>query len=62
VRAGGIAAQSGMDERAAKKAAADSDRERDKFLRRFYDVGHELPTHYDRRSTPTTSLWRGRRS
>jgi len=47
VRAKRIAAMGNADERAAKKTVADSDRERAKFLERFYSVCHELPTHYD---------------
>lgn len=47
VRASRIAAADGMDARAAKKTVEDSDRERGKYLQRFYSVGHELPTHYD---------------
>ena len=37
----------GLDQRRAKKAVEDSDRERKEFLRRFYRLRGELPTHYD---------------
>jgi len=47
VRATRVAAQGGGDERAAKKTIEDSDREREQFLRRFYDIDHEHPTHFD---------------
>ena len=47
VRAERMSAAQGIDLRAATKAIEASDRERHQFLRRFYDVGHELPTHYD---------------
>jgi cytidylate kinase len=47
VRAQRLATNGAGDERAAKKAVEDSDRERGKFLQRFYGVNHEHPTHYD---------------
>jgi hypothetical protein len=46
VRAARITAQAG-DERAAKKTIEDSDRDREQFLRRFYGIDHEHPTHFD---------------
>jgi cytidylate kinase len=46
-RAARLSQSPGMDERKAKKAIADSDRERANYLRRFYNVRAELPTHYD---------------
>ncbi len=38
---------SGLEESAAKKAIEESDRQRREYLKRFYEVGRELPTHYD---------------
>lgn len=46
-RAARLAQASGMDERAAAKVVAESDRERARYLDRFYQVKHELPIHYD---------------
>jgi len=37
----------GMAEAEARKATEESDRQRREYLRRFYDVREELPTHYD---------------
>lgn len=42
-----VAEREGLSEAATKKAVAESDRQRKDYLRRFYGVGHELPTHYD---------------
>jgi cytidylate kinase len=36
-----------MAEAEARKAIEESDRQRREYLRRFYDVREELPTHYD---------------
>ena len=36
-----------LDQRQATAAIAESDRERRAYLKRFYKVTHELPTHYD---------------
>jgi cytidylate kinase len=47
IRAERVAAQGGLDARAATKAVEESDRERQRYLQRFYHVVHELPTHYD---------------
>jgi cytidylate kinase len=47
VRTKRLAAQDGLGEGAAKKALEASDREREKYLERFYNVRHELPTQYD---------------
>jgi len=38
---------SGMDEAQARKTTEESDRQRREYLKRFYDVKEELPTHYD---------------
>ena len=46
-RAARVAAATGADADRAKKAVADSDNQRQDFLRRFYNVKQELPTHYD---------------
>ncbi|MEX0801097.1 MAG: cytidylate kinase-like family protein [Dehalococcoidia bacterium] len=47
VRAKRVAERTSLGEAAAKKAVAASDRERKEYLRRFYGVGREQPTHYD---------------
>ena len=47
VRTERLARESKLDEQAAKKAVAESDRQRREYLRRFHDVRRELPTHYD---------------
>jgi cytidylate kinase len=39
--------ESKMAEAEARKAVEESDRQRREYLRRFYDVSEELPTHYD---------------
>ena len=46
-RAARLAKSGTNDDRKARKAVADSDREREKYLDRFYGIGAELPTHYD---------------
>ncbi len=44
----GRAAQEGsLDNKKAAKAVADSDADRTAYLRRFYSVSDEQPTHYD---------------
>jgi cytidylate kinase len=47
VRASRIASAANVDAERARKAVADSDKERQDFLRRFYDVKQETPAHYD---------------
>ena len=47
VRARRLAETPGVDEDAATKRIKESDAERADYLKRFYDVAHELPTHYD---------------
>ena len=42
-----LARETDLSERAAGKAVKDSDRQRREYLRRFYGLGRELPTHYD---------------
>jgi cytidylate kinase len=42
-----VVEKGGLGESAAKKAVAESDRQRKDYLRRFYGIGTELPTHYD---------------
>jgi len=46
--------QSGVDEAGGRKALETSDRERARYLDRFYKVQHELPTHYDLTLTTDT--------
>jgi cytidylate kinase len=46
-RAARLSRESGIDERAATKAVEDSDKERARYLDRFYKVRQELPVHYD---------------
>jgi len=47
IRAERLAQKTDLDGSQAKKAIQESDRQRQQYLRRFYDVGSELPTHYD---------------
>ncbi len=47
VRSARYARLTGMKEDEARKAIEKSDRARIDFLRRVYDVSHELPTYYD---------------
>lgn len=47
VRTRRLAETLGLDEDAATKKIKESDSERADYLKRFYDVAHELPTHYD---------------
>jgi hypothetical protein len=47
LRAARVAANAKLEPKAADKAVRDSDQARQDFLKRFYDVGHELPVHYD---------------
>ena len=47
VRAERLAREADLGASEAKKAIAESDRQRKEYLRRFYNVGQELPTHYD---------------
>lgn len=47
VRARRVASERGIAEHAAEKAVARADRERAAYLRRFYNLHEELPTHYD---------------
>jgi uncharacterized protein len=42
-----IAGAEGLDHERARSAINDSDLGRSDYLKRFYDVGEELPTHYD---------------
>ncbi len=37
----------GLDEKAAAKALRDSDKARNDYFRRFYQISDELPVHYD---------------
>jgi cytidylate kinase len=47
VRAERLAREANLDASEARKAIAESDRQRREYLRRFYDIRQELPTHYD---------------
>lgn len=47
LRAQRIAAERELDDKAAAKVVKDSDTARADYLRRFYEVDRELPTHYD---------------
>ncbi len=42
-----IAEAEGIDGKLADKRVTESDRARADYLQRFYNVKHELPTHYD---------------
>ena len=46
-RATRVAGAEGLDQARAGRAVKDSDAGRADYLKRFYDVGEELPTHYD---------------
>jgi cytidylate kinase len=46
-RASRLASDGEMDDRGARKAVEESDRERALYLERAYQVEQELPTHYD---------------
>lgn len=46
-RAGRAAQEGSLDIKKAAKAVAESDGHRAAYLKRFYSVGDELPTHYD---------------
>jgi cytidylate kinase len=47
IRAARVGGVEGLDQARAERAVKDSDAGRRDYLRRFYDVGEELPTHYD---------------
>ena len=47
VRAARIEKEAKAERKAAEKAVRESDRARQDFLKRFYDIPHELPVHYD---------------
>jgi len=47
VRAQRLVTAQGLERNAAEAAVASSDRERRDYLKRFYGVKEELPTHYD---------------
>lgn len=42
-----FATKEGLDEKEGAKALRDSDRERQEYFKRFYQIDEELPTHYD---------------
>ena len=42
-----LARESAIDEKSATKSVEDSDKERARYLERFYHVKQELPVHYD---------------
>jgi hypothetical protein len=46
-RAQRLGGREGLDQRQATRAVKDADANRRDYLKRFYDVGEELPTHYD---------------
>jgi cytidylate kinase len=47
IRAARVGAAEGLDQARAERAVKDSDAGRRDYLRRFYNVDNELPTHYD---------------
>ncbi len=47
VRAERLAREADLDGPRARMAIKESDRQRREFLRRFYSLDRELPTHYD---------------
>ena len=46
-RAERVAADQGLDQNAAAKACEESDKERERYFERIYELNRELPTHYD---------------
>ena len=46
-RAQRLSGAEGLDEKQAARAVKDADAGRRDYLKRFYEVGEELPTHYD---------------
>lgn len=46
-RAARVSEAEGLDQAGTARALKDSDASRADYLKRFYDVGEELPTHYD---------------
>lgn len=46
-RAARLSKTGSTDDRKARKAIEDSDRQRREYLQRFYNIRVELPTHYD---------------
>jgi cytidylate kinase len=47
IRATRVAQQASLDDKKASKVVADSDSHRALYLRRFYGIAEERPTHYD---------------
>jgi cytidylate kinase len=47
IRAQRISASDNLDQPAAARAVDEADKARRDYLKRFYDVGEELPVHYD---------------
>jgi hypothetical protein len=47
MRAERIAKVASVEAKRAEKAVKDSDKDREDFLKRFYDIQHEQATHYD---------------
>ncbi len=47
IRAARVGGAEGLDQAKAERAVKDSDAGRRDYLRRFYEVDDELPTHYD---------------
>lgn len=47
VRIERVAADQQLDADKAKKAVAESDKERERYFERIYELNRELPTHYD---------------
>src|SRR5919197_1660118 len=46
-RAKRVSERAGIDVGKAKRVVSNADASRREYLKRFYDVDHELPTHYD---------------
>ncbi len=42
-----VAAEQDLDEKQAKKTVEESDKERERYFERIYELNRELPTHYD---------------
>ena len=42
-----IAEERSLDAKEAKRQVKESDKERERYFKRIYELNHELPTHYD---------------
>ena len=47
IRSERVAEERSLDAKEAKKQVRESDKERERYFKRIYELNHELPTHYD---------------